>query len=117
MILLIEKGARLPAIAALGRQVAAWARAQKQPAYVWLFTRRHPYTEGVRFADHDPATVGAYHTGDAPCWRGTLEPLNLFRRTRDLQPVDAELATRMQALLLSFAKTGVPAPDWPRFDP
>ncbi|MFY8094806.1 MAG: hypothetical protein ACOVN0_15115 [Niveispirillum sp.] len=23
----------------------------------------------------------------------------------------------MQALLLSFARTGVPAPDWPRFDP
>ncbi len=29
----------------------------------------------------------------------------------------AEPATRMQALLLSFARTGVPAPDWPRFDP
>ena len=103
--------------ATVGRQVAAWARAQKQPAYVWLFTRRHPYAEGIRFADHDPATVGAYHTGDVPYWLGTLDALNLFRRTRDWQPVDMELADRMQSMLLSFARHGVPSPDWPRFDP
>lgn len=103
--------------ATVGRQVAAWARAQKQPAYIWLFTRRHPYTDGIRFADHDPATVGAYHTGDVPYWLGTLEALNLFRRTRDWQPVDLELAARMQTMLLSFARDGKPSPDWPRFDP
>lgn len=103
--------------ATVGRQVAAWARAQKQPAYIWLFTRRHPYTDGIRFADHDPATVGAYHTGDVPYWLGTLEALNLFRRTRDWQPLDLELAARMQTMLLSFARDGKPAPDWPRFDP
>lgn len=103
--------------ATVGRQVAAWAQAQKQPAYIWLFTRRHPYTDGIRFADHDPATVGAYHTGDVPYWLGTLEALNLFRRTRDWQPLDLELAARMQTMLLSFARDGKPAPDWPRFDP
>lgn len=103
--------------ATVGRQVAAWADAQKQPAYVWLFTRRHPYTPGIRFADHDPATVGAYHTGDVPYWLGTLDALNLFRRTRDWEPVDMELATRMQSMLLSFARGGAPSPDWPRFDP
>ncbi|MFV3128950.1 carboxylesterase/lipase family protein [Niveispirillum sp. KHB5.9] len=103
--------------ATLGRQVAAWARAQKQPAYVWLFTRRHPYTAGISFADHDPATVGAYHTGDVPYWLGTLDALNLFRRTRDWEPADQQLAARMQGMLLSFAKGQPPAPDWPRFDP
>ncbi|MGQ3045496.1 MAG: carboxylesterase/lipase family protein [Niveispirillum sp.] len=103
--------------ATVGRQVAAWARAQTQPAYVWLFTRRHPYTPGIRFADHDPATVGAYHTGDVPYWLGTLNALNLFRRTRDWEPVDMDLATQMQSMLLSFAKGAAPSPDWPRFDP
>lgn len=103
--------------ATVARQVAAWARAQKQPAYVWLFTRRHPYTPGIRFADHDPATVGAYHTGDVPYWLGTLDALNLFRRTRDWEPVDTELAARMQSMLLSFARGAAPSPDWPRFDP
>jgi para-nitrobenzyl esterase len=102
--------------ATLGRQVAAWAQTQKQPAYVWLFTRRHPYVPGIRFADHDPATVGAYHTGDVPYWLGTLDALNLFRRTRDWQPVDMELAARMQGMLISFAKGNPPSPDWPRFD-
>lgn len=103
--------------ATVGRQVAAWAQAQKQPAYVWLFNRRHPYTPGIRFADHDPATVGAYHTGDVPYWLGTLGSLNLFRQTRDWQPRDQELATRMQGMLLAFARGGAPSPDWPRFDP
>lgn len=87
------------------------------PAYVWLFTRRHPYTSGILFADHDPATVGAYHTGDVPFWLGTLGSLNLFQQMRDWEPVDRDLATRMQRMLPSFARGGVPSPDRPRFDP
>ena len=49
----------------VGSQMFNWAQANvrygKSPAYGYFFTRRHPYTAGITFADHDPATVGAYH--------------------------------------------------------
>ncbi len=107
--------------ATLGRQMAGWARAQaangKAPAYVWLFTRRQPYADGIRFADHDPATAGAYHTGDVPYWFRTLDSLNLFRTTRVWEAGDRALEEQMSSMLLAFARTGVPAADWPAFDP
>ena len=61
-----------------------------EPAYIGEFVRKHPYAPGVRFADQDPATVGAYHTGDIPYWLGTLDEYNRLRRTRDWTP-DASL--------------------------
>jgi para-nitrobenzyl esterase len=111
--------------ATLGRMVDGWARAQtaggKAPVYVWMFTRRQPYTSGVRFADHDPVTVGAYHTGDVPYWLRTLDSLNLFRATRDWTPADKILADEMSNVLVSFVTNRVPAdvrlPSWPPFDP
>lgn len=103
--------------ASLGVQMAGWAKAQKSPSWGWLFTRRQPYSAGVRFADHDPATVGVYHTGDVPYWLGTLDALNLFRTTRDWTEMDRALSQRMQGMILSFARTGTPGADWPRFDP
>jgi para-nitrobenzyl esterase len=107
--------------ATLGRQMFGWARAQaangKAPAYAWFFTRRQPYADGIRFADHEPATAGAYHTGDVPYWFRTLDSLNLFRITRNWEAGDRALEDRMSAMLLSFARTGKPAPDWPAFDP
>jgi para-nitrobenzyl esterase len=102
--------------ASVGRQMANWARAQKAPAYAWFFTRRQPYAPGITFADHDPATVGAYHTGDVPYWFRTRQSLNLFRQTRAWEVVDATLEDAMSGMLLSFARTGVPSADWPAFD-
>ena len=106
--------------ATLGLQMRTWARAQtssgKAPAYMYLFSRVHPYARGVKFSDHDPGTVGAYHTGDVPYWLQTLDSLNLFRTTRDWTPYDRELATRMSDVIVSFARTGTPALsgiDWP----
>lgn len=100
----------------LGSQMAAWAQAQssgKAPVFAYFFTRTHPYRPGVAFADHDPATVGAYHTADVPYWLGTLESLNRFRVTRDWTPYDRQLSDRMMDRLLAFARNGNPGNDWP----
>ena len=108
--------------ATLGLQMRTWARAQassgKAPAYMYLFSRVHPYAPGVKFSDHDPATIGAYHTGDVPYWLQTLDSLNLFRTTRNWTAYDRELATRMSDVIVSFARTGKPAlsgVDWPTY--
>jgi para-nitrobenzyl esterase len=84
---------------------------------VWFFTRRHPYAPDITFSDHDPATAGAYHTGDVPYWLGTLDALNLFRRTRDWGAADVELSEAMQSALVSFISRGSPGHEWPAFDP
>ncbi len=101
--------------ATVGVQMAGWARAQRSPTWVWLFGRRHPYVENVQFSDHDPKTVGAYHTGDVPYWLGTLDALNLFRVTRNWTPEDRALAERMSSRIASFAKGGAPDLQWPMF--
>jgi para-nitrobenzyl esterase len=107
--------------ASVGRQMAEWARAQsrygKAPAYAWFFKRRQPYADGITFSDHDPATAGAYHTGDVPYWLNTLGSLNLFRATRSWTEGDRELATVMSDMLVTFAKSGVPSVNWPKFNP
>ena len=105
-------------------QMHQWAQAQgatgKQPAYVYLFSRVHPYVNGVTFSDHDPRTVGAYHTGDVPYWLGTLESLNMFRKTRDWGDDDRALSDAMSGALIAFAGSGNPnrsgAPDWPAYE-
>ncbi|ATY31050.1 carboxylesterase/lipase family protein [Sphingomonas psychrotolerans] len=110
--------------ASVGLQMAEWAGHQRtygtQPAYAYLFTRRQPYAPGVTFSDHDPATVGAYHTGDVPYWLRTRDSLNLFRTTRNWEPGDRSLEGVMSGALLAFAHTGVPRGPggvWPAFDP
>lgn len=111
--------------ATVGRQMALWAQAQRkfgtQPAYAYLFARRQPYAPGITFTDHDPATAGAYHTGDVPYWLRTRPALNLFRQTRVWQPVDQSLEDEMAGALLSFARTGTPTSPkigpWPAFTP
>ncbi|MES2303345.1 MAG: carboxylesterase family protein, partial [Pseudomonadota bacterium] len=86
-----------------------------------LFARRQPYAPGITFSDHDPATVGAYHTGDVPYWLRTRDALNLFRQTRAWEPGDQGLEDEMASALLSFARTGVPISKgigrWPAFNP
>ena len=104
-------------------QMRNWARAQsgsgKAPVYAYLFSRVHSYAPGVVFSDHDPRTVGAYHTGDVPYWLGTLDSLNLFRTTRDWTDYDRKLADQMSGAIVSFATTGNPASNatgpWPAY--
>ena len=111
--------------ATVGLQMAAWASAQQRfghaPAYAYLFARRQPYAPGITFADHDPATVGAYHSGDVPYWLRTRGAFNLFRTTRIWERADEGLETEMSAALLAFAHGRAPASPlvgrWPVFDP
>ena len=46
------------------------------PVYIDTFMRKHPYAPGVKIADQNPATVGAYHTADVPYWFDTLDTYN-----------------------------------------
>jgi len=102
-------------------QMYGWAsdnvRYGAAPAYAYFFTRRQPYTAGITFSDHDPATAGAYHTGEVPYFLDNLQSLNLFRQTRDWNDLDRDLRDAMSGMILSFARSGVPAADWPKFDP
>ena len=103
----------------VGRQMFGWAQAAaangEAPAYAYFFTRRQPYADGISFADHNPATAGAYHTGDVPYFLRTLESLNRFRQTRDWTEFDLALRDQMSAAIIAFARGE--GPEWPRFDP
>ncbi len=92
----------------------AWAGANKAPAYGYFFTRRQPYVVGTSFSDHDPAMVGAYHTGEVPYFLRSLESLNLFRKTREWGTGDRALSDIMSAAIVQFARTGNPG--WAAFD-
>ncbi len=105
----------------VGRQMYDWAAFNSRynsltPAYGYFFTRRQPYTQGITFADHDPATVGAYHTGEVPYFLRSLDSLNLFRKTRDWGAEDRALSDVMSQAIINFARTGSPGPSWPKFD-
>jgi para-nitrobenzyl esterase len=99
----------------VGRQMFGWASVNRAPTYGYFFTRRQPYVAGITFADHDPATVGAYHTGEVPYFLRTLESLNLFRKTRDWSAEDRTLSETMSGAIIAFAKTGSPGAGWPMF--
>jgi len=92
----------------------------KSPAYLATFARKHSYAPGVRIADQDPATIGAYHTADIPYFFGTLDAFNILRTTRAWTPYDRELSDKMMRSLVAFAATGSPStPDvqWPAWSP
>jgi len=99
------------------RQCARDQASIGQAAYIDQFSRKHPYTPGVHIADQDPATVGAYHTGDIPYWLGTLDIYNSLRRTRDWTPHDRQLSTTMMDDLIAFARDGKPGAAWPAWSP
>ncbi len=119
----VRAAADLGRDASVGAQMASWARAQAElsesPAYAYFFVRRQPYAPGITFVDHDPATAGAYHSGEIPYFLRTRESLNLFRKTRNWEDVDAALENDMASLLVSFARDGKPksarVPSWPKF--
>jgi para-nitrobenzyl esterase len=77
--------------------------------YVDLFVHKHPYAPGLRLADQDVATVGAYHTADVPYWFDTLDNYNMFRPTRVPAAWDRRLTDQMADALIAFAETGSPS--------
>jgi para-nitrobenzyl esterase len=86
------------------------------PVYIDTFTRKHPYAPGVKIADQNIATVGAYHTADVPYWFDTLDAYNWQRPTRVWTTYDRELTDRMAGSLIAFAETGSPVTpqlNWP----
>lgn len=88
------------------------------PAYAYQFSRPHHYVAGVRFADLDPTTAGAYHTSEVPFWLGTLDAFDRYRPTRAWTPQDRAMSHAMMQTLLAFARTGKPETSgvsWPRF--
>jgi para-nitrobenzyl esterase len=118
------KGADAAREAGIESTQRAWARAQaktgRAAVYINVFSRVHPYAPGVTFSDHDPKTVGAYHTGEVPYWFQTQDAYNLFRTTRNWTPYDRDLSATLSDALIAFAKTGnpnTPAIVWPRYDP
>jgi para-nitrobenzyl esterase len=86
------------------------------PTYVDTFMRKHPYAPGLKLADQDPATIGAYHTADVPYWFDTLDHYNMFRMTRVPTAGDRTLIDQMSGALIAMAQSGSPstkAMPWP----
>jgi para-nitrobenzyl esterase len=84
------------------------AQYNQSPAYIDMFALNPSFAPGVKIADMDPATAGAYHTADIPFWFGTLDVFNLFRTTRDWNAWDRQLSADMMGSLIAFAATGNP---------
>jgi para-nitrobenzyl esterase len=93
-----------------GARYCASAQASQAhaPAYLIQFDRKHPYIPGVRIADQNIATIGAYHTSDVPYWLGTLDRYNELRPTRAWTAWDRRLSAAMVEFLISFADHGQP---------
>jgi para-nitrobenzyl esterase len=85
------------------------AQYHKSPAFITVFSRKHPYVPGVKIADQDPATIGAYHTAEVPYYFGTQDAYNMFRPTRNWTAWDRELSLKMTAALVAFASAGDPS--------
>ena len=96
----------------IGRSMRNWALVQakegKAPVYMYMFSRVHPYAPGVKIADQDTATIGAYHTSDVPYWFNTFDAYNMFRTTRNWGAWDKELTSEMGDAMVAFANTGDP---------
>jgi para-nitrobenzyl esterase len=111
------EAAREGGMGAAGRACAALqARYNRSAAYIDLYSHRHPYAPGVKIADQNTATAGAYHTADMPYWYGTLDKYNMIRPTRAWQPWDRTLSDEMMDTLVALANTGspsTPAVPWP----
>ena len=102
-----------------GRTCAAVkAKYNKTPTYIDIFAHKHPYAPGLKLADQNVATIGAYHTADVPYWFDTLDNYNMFRTTRLPTAQDRQLINVMTGALIALANTGspsTPAFQWPAF--
>ncbi|WJS97320.1 carboxylesterase/lipase family protein [Novosphingobium humi] len=94
--------------AASARACAVDTAAQGVPVFIDEYARRHPYIPGVKLADQDTATVGAYHTADIPYWFGTQDAYNSIRPTRNWTEWDRTLSKQMMEALMALANTGSP---------
>lgn len=95
-------------LAASARACAVDTAAQGVPVFIDEYARRHPYIPGVKLADQDTATVGAYHTADIPYWFGTQDAYNSIRPTRNWTEWDRTLSKQMMEALMALANTGSP---------
>lgn len=95
-------------LAASARACAVDTASQNVPVFIDEYARRHPYIPGVKLADQDTATVGAYHTADIPYWFGTQDAYNWQRPTRQWTEWDRTLSKQMMEALMALAKTGSP---------
>lgn len=95
-------------LAASARACAVDTASQGVPVFIDEYARRHPYIPGVKLADQDTATVGAYHTADIPYWFATQDAYNSIRPTRVWTEWDRTLSDRMKGALLALANTGSP---------
>jgi para-nitrobenzyl esterase len=77
--------------------------------YVDEYSRKHPYVPGVKIADQNIETIGAYHTSDMPYWLNTLDTYNLLRPTRAWTDADRALSGQMLTALIAMAETGSPS--------
>ncbi|MDO6415573.1 carboxylesterase family protein [Sphingomonas sp. BIUV-7] len=77
--------------------------------YVDEYSHKHPYVPGVKIADQDIATIGAYHTSDMPYWLNTLDKYNMLRPTRAWTEADRMLSGQMLGALIAMAETGSPS--------
>ena len=96
------------------------AKTGKSPTYIATFMRKHPYAPGVKIADQDPTTIGAYHTADVPYWFDTQDRYNMFRPTRVWTAWDRQLSDQMVKSLIALAETGSPSTEamkWPAWTP
>jgi para-nitrobenzyl esterase len=113
--------ARISGFGIVARDWAKDASAHgKAPIWLVQYNHAHPYPPGVVITDMDVKTAGAYHNSDLPFWYGTLNSLNIFRRTRAWAPFDYKLSNQMQDVLVAFAKSGDPNTaevKIPRYDP
>lgn len=107
----------------LGVMTRRWAQGQaapgRQAAYAYMFSRVHPYTPGLGFIDHDPATAGAYHAGDIVYFTNNLDAFNAYRTSRDWTALDRNLADKISDMVVAFARTGdpsIPGQPVPRYD-
>jgi para-nitrobenzyl esterase len=115
-----REAARTSGFETSARYCANAQRSWGAPAWLIQFDRKHPYVPGVRIADQNIATIGAYHTSDIPYWLGMLDQYNMIRPTRAWTGWDRRLSAAMVSFLISFADTGRPRAagfDWPAWSP
>ena len=115
-----RRAAQDAGLGAAARTCALDTAAQGVPVFIDEYARRHPYIPGVRLADQDTTTVGAYHTADIPYWFGTQDAYNILRPTRQWTEWDRKLSAQMQAALIALANTGspdTPAMPWKAWSP
>jgi para-nitrobenzyl esterase len=116
-----QVGAQAVRDGGMATSVRSWAAAQrergKSPAYIYMFSHAHSYSPGVRFADLNPQTAGAYHTSEVPYFLLTQDVYNRIRETREWTAADRQLADELSELLVAFARTGEPRTAAIRLEP